>query len=298
MFLCGVFFSNFLCFFLGLISVFFFFFTIIQQVPLCCSRTASFHPKSRLLNIIILLTVLYCLPKMPIVACFGGASSPSVRLDVLAREEERRATELLKAEQFRKELGKKPALRQQVQEEAQRKLEARRDSAFKHMEDMELHRVFSGGSTHKRFWAWRKQAVLELQQLRETERLGMAQGTDTLIPPMENVTWDHTDTGESRLCITFKDPTDITNILPITTPAQFALQQQHTPDHSPCSRSGSLGLPPGKRISFCDMPQIRCDPEHYCWLRQSVSLRLVKGSSRGKSRLWTQLASLMWSTTY
>ena len=270
-------------------------------MPLYCSRTASFHPKARLLNIIILLTVLYCLPQMPIIACFGGVGSPSVRLAILARQEERRATELLKAEQFRKELGKKPALRQQVQMEAQRKLEARRDSAFKHMEDMELQRVFSEGSiprqiaAHKRFWAWRKQAVLELQQLRETERLGMAQGTDTFIPPMENVTWDHTDTGESRVCITFKDPTDITNILPITTPAEFALQQQHTPDHSPWSRSGSLGLPPGKRISFCDMPQIRCDPEHYRWLRQSVSLRLVKGSSRGKSRLWTQLASLMWS---
>ena len=56
---------------------------------------------------------------MPIIACFGGVSSPSVRLDVLAREEERRATELLKAEQSRKELGEKPALRQQVQMEAQ-----------------------------------------------------------------------------------------------------------------------------------------------------------------------------------
>ena len=244
---------------------------------------------------------------MPIIACFGGVSSPSVRLAILAQEEERRATELLKAKQFREELGKKPALRQQVRMEAQRKLEARRDSAFKHMEHMELQRIFCVGSiprqitAHKRFWAWRKQAVLELQQLRETERLGMAQGTDTFIPPMENVTWDHTDAGESRVSITFKDPTDITNILPITTPAEFALKQQHTSDHSPGFRSGteempsSPGLPPGRRILFSDMSQIRCDPEHYRWLRQSVSLRLVKGSSRGKSRLWTQLASLMWS---
>ena len=246
---------------------------------------------------------------MPIIVCFGGIN-PSVRPAIIAREEERRATELLKAEQFRKDLGKKPALRQKVQMEAQRKLESRRDSAFQQMEDTELHRIYSAGSitrqiaAHKRFWAWRKQAVLELQQLRENERLGrenLAQGTDTFIPAVEKVTWDHTDTGESRVSITFSDPTDITNILPITTPAEFALKQQHTPDPSPLSRSGtegmasSLGFPPGKRISLCEMPQTRCNPEHYRWLRQSVSVRLVKGSSRKKPRLWTQLARLMWS---
>lgn len=131
------------------------------------------------------------------------------------------------------------------------------------MQDLELLRiyhtecVFREIEAHKRYWAWRKQAVLELQQLRETQRLS---GEHLACAAEEKVIWDPAGTGESNISITLKHPTDTSDILPITTPAAFALKQQHASDPRTCFRSGTeekaspFGRqPPGKRFSFCEM---------------------------------------------
>ena len=209
-----------------------------------------------------------------------------------------------------------PALRQEMQLEYQRKFEAQQDVVFQQMQDSELLRIYGMGSmyqeikAHKRFWEWRKHAVLEFQQLRETQRLSREQlsHSDTFIPALEEVTWDPADAGESNISIMLKYTSDTTKILPITTPAAFALKQQHTSDRRPWSRSGTkataspFGQPPGKRFPFGEMSQIQCKPKHYRWLQESVRLRLVKGLSYDdqtpQNRLgpWSQLAKLMWKS--
>lgn len=241
---------------------------------------------------------------------------PSVTPSYIAHQQKIQASELLRREQFIKKVQETPALRQGMQLEAQRKLEAQQDAAFQQMQDAELLRIYHIPSTfqeikaHKRFWAWRKQAVLELQQLRETQRLStehLERTTDTFVSAIEKVAWEPVDTGESSNSITLRYTTDTANILPITTPAAFALEHQHMSDDSRSwFRSGTeemsspFGRPPGKRFSFCEMPQIQCKPEYYRWLQESVKVRLVKGLSCGDQTpqknhgLWTRLAKLMW----
>ena len=247
-------------------------------------------------------------------ACWGG-TPVSARPSYIAHQQEVRSSELLKREQFIYKIEENPALRQGMQHGAQRKFEAQQDVAFQQMQDAELLRIYRMGSmyqeieAHKRFWAWRKQAVLELQQLRETQRLStkhLERTTDTFVSAIEKVTWDPVDAGESKNSITLKYRTDTTNLLPITTPADFALKHQDTSDSRPWLRSRTegtaspFGRPPGKRFSFCELPQIKCKPEHYRWLREGVKMRLVKGFSYGdqtpqnSSGPWTQLAKLMW----
>lgn len=111
-------------------------------------------------------------------------------------EEERRAHKLQEAEQLRKELETNPALLEKMELEARRKVEARQDYAFHQMEDMELHRIFGMGSifrqtaAHRVSWAWRKQALSELQQLRETERSSreeLAQDPDAALAAKEKL---------------------------------------------------------------------------------------------------------------
>ena len=249
-------------------------------------------------------------------ACWGGPPV-SARPSFIAHQQEVRASELLKREQFIKKVEETPALRQGMQLEAQRKFEAQQDLAFQRMQDAELLRIyhipymFRQIKAHKRFWAWRKQAALELQQLRETQRLStehLERTTDSFISAIEKVTWDPVDTGESSNSITLKYTTDTANVLPITTPAAFALKYEHTSDSRSWFRSRTedtaspFGRPPGKRFSFCEMPQIQCKPGHYRWLQESVKLRLVKGLSYGDQTprsnfgLWTQLENLMWKS--
>lgn len=209
------------------------------------------------------------------------------------------------------EVEKNPALRLQMHLDAQRKFEAQQDDVFQWMQDRELLGIFHSGTmeveiqAHKRFWAWRKQAVSEMQQLRETQKLN----SDTFTRRIEKLTWEpadiEEDTGERRISVTLKCPMDFANVLPITTPVAFRARQHYTSDRRPWFRSGtegkaSTGRPPGKRFSFCEMPQIQCKPEHYRWLRESVGLRLVKGLSyddqapQSRLGLWTQLTKLMW----
>lgn len=205
-----------------------------------------------------------------------------------------------------RKLEENPTLRQKVQLEAQQKFEAQQDVAFQQMQDWELFRIYRIGSmyreikAHKLFWAWRKQAVLEVQQLQETQRTSRKH-LDAFLPAIEKVDWDDGDIGERDVDITWNLPTDANKILPITTPAAFALKQECMSFRSGTEESAdSLGRPPGKRFSFCEMPRIQCKAENYRWLQESVGLGLVKGLSYDDQRtqnrfgLWTLLARFMW----
>lgn len=156
-------------------------------------------------------------------------------------DEEERAHKLQEAEQSRKELRKEletnPALCEKMELEDRRKVEARRDYAFHQMEDMELHRIFGMGSifhqmaAHKVFWAWRKQALSELQQLRETERssrekLAQDPTSNAALAAKENMIRQFTSTEEGEEEENPPSYSDyeeyLTRILPITLPADFA----------------------------------------------------------------------------
>lgn len=216
----------------------------------------------------------------------------SLRRARIAAGEEGRAEGLQDAEQLIEEMKRNPALCRKMQVKAQQELEVQRDLAFQRMEDIERHRIYSLRSIsqqiagHKLFWAWREQALLEFRHLRQTERLD-----------------GDGDGDESCISTTSNNPADTANILPITTPAAFALRH-HTPELLPWFRSGaggtasSFGCPLGKRISFREMSQNRCNPKHYSWLKESVEFRLTKDPScddRTTQRSWPQLASLFWT---
>lgn len=214
----------------------------------------------------------------------------SVRLARIAEEEKRLAKELQDVEQLKEDLKRDPVLRRKLQLKAHQELEIEREFAFQQMEDSEQRRIYGLRSlfqqiaAHKLFWKWREQALLELRDLRQTER---SEGNDSWISTV------------------LDNPANTATILPITTPAAFALQQQqHEPERLPWFRSGaggtasSVGWPPGKRFSFREMSQNGCKPEHYRWLKESVEFRLIKDQScrdRTKERFWPQLASLFWA---
>ena len=229
---------------------------------------------------------------------FSPGIPPSVLRARRAELDEGRAFELLKATHLREEVKRDPTLRREIELEAWQKLQVRRHYAFEDMEDSALRRCsFLNLRSHKLFWAWRKQAKMELQQLRETEQSSkerMAQIMDAFLLAREN---------EARDPYTFDDSTD-TSVLPITTPAAFALK--YTPEHRPWFQSGAResilpsACPPGKRFSLCEILQIPCKPEHYRWLNKSVGPGLIKDSGSGdrtpqkRLGLWPHLAKLMW----
>lgn len=217
---------------------------------------------------------------------FSGVSQSSKKFRLLALEEQRRS-EILEAERLAKECETNPNLRHEMQLEAQQELEAQRDSAFQDMQFRELQRVSSLPSPtqqmlgHKQFWAWYKQAKLELKQLRETERSNrehLAQDTHAFTfsrkdPPSQPISTDKTRTSSSSY---FSN--EIADILPITTPDAFALE--HPPPElrlwfqaRPEKKASTSVEPPGKRFSVCEMPQIGCKPEHYIWLQKGLRPR-------------------------
>lgn len=238
------------------------------------------------------------------IACWGG-NPRGCRETYEAHQQEVQAADLLRRKQFMKKLEENPALRQEVQFEAQRRFEAHQDIAFQQMQDWELHRIYRIGSmyqeikAHKHFWVWRKQAVLEVQQLQETQRSNR-EHLDAFIPAIEKVDWETADTGEKDVAITWNYPIDTTKILPITTPAAFALQQHMSSRSGTEETASSVGRPPGKRFSFCELPWIQCKAENHHWLQKGVRLGLVQGLSYDdhtpQDRLgsWTQLAKFMW----
>ncbi len=214
----------------------------------------------------------------------------SARLSRIAVAERRRAEELRDAqedaERLKGELKTNPALRHKAHQE----LEIERDLAFQRMKDDEVSRLYGLPSLsqhiagHKLFLKWREQALLELRHLRQTE---------------------HLDGDDSWISTMLDNPADTATVLPIITPAAFALQQQqHAPERLPWFRfeaggtASSVGWCPGKRYSFREMSQKGCKPEDYRWLNESMEFRLVKGQScrdRTTQRSWPQLASLFWA---
>ena len=214
----------------------------------------------------------------------------------MAAEARERAEELRMAEQFKEELRTNSDLRRKMQPIAHQQLEIQRDLAFQRMEDFEQHRIYGLRSlsqqiaAHKLFWKWREQALLELRHLQETERL---------------------DQDDCWIFTALDNSADIATILPVTTPAAFALQQQqqqeqqqHTREKLSWFRSAargaasSLGGPPGKRFSVREMTQNRCKTEHYRWLKESVATRFTKDDScldGTTQRSWPQLARLFWT---
>lgn len=168
-----------------------------------------------------------------------------------------------------------------MQLESQRRLEHQRDVAFENMQYQFLTRVWSFAG-QKQYWAWYKQAKMELQQLRETERLDRerrAQETG-IFPLLRNnpLSPQSMKSYESRIQPFPPDRT--AEILPITTPAAFRLQHpppQPRPWFTINTEKKVLtkAEPPGKRFSACEMPQFRCNPGHYSWIQKGLRTRFL-----------------------
>ena len=211
-----------------------------------------------------------------------------------AQMQEERDSEVLKVKQLREEIKTNPTLRKEVETEARQKFEAQRDYAFSSMTSLELAKIhFRGGisqqiAASKVFCAWRKQALLELEQLRERERSStehLGRITDAFLLAKEDMAWDwyrmDTDYGSA----TSSYLAYFMNVLPITRLDAFAQKHQHPPEHPSWikSRAGKMAWsstsPPGKRFSLRQMAQTLWRPEHYRWLKEGAGLRLFSDSS-------------------
>ena len=227
--------------------------------------------------------------------CAFSASTPASMSRTRRGEvDEERASEILKVKQMREEVKTNPVLRKEVETEAQQKLEAQREYAFSQMKDLEFHRINGLGSVSRQiaaskvFCAWRKQALLELQQLRETERSStehLAQLTDAFLLAKEKMARHLYHADEDYGSATSSYLGETMDVLPITTPEAFALKHQHPPEHPSWIRSGvgamawSSTWPPGKRFSLRQTPQIPWRIQHYRWLKEGTGLRLVNDPS-------------------
>ena len=223
------------------------------------------------------------------------------RRATLIREEERLCT-LVKVDNRVNELVKSPAFREEMRQKAQQRLENERDRAFRGMNrDAYLHatRMWAGG--HRFLHEWREQASSELQQLRETERLRRAKKTaeaeEPFVAARIQLTCEITSAGAIHVSHMTgelvedkaRHEYDVSKILPITTPDEFARGFKVPP------------VIPGKRYSCCEMPRIRCKAEHYHWLKDCVRLGPVKSSRHDnqepgqKLPSWARLGNLMWA---
>ena len=224
----------------------------------------------------------------------SSSTPPHVLRARRAAAEDERHCEVLNVKQMREEAKTNPVLRKEVETEARQKLDAQREYAFSQMEGRELERIHGMGSipgqiaASKLFCAWRKQALLELQQLRETERSStehLAQLTDAFLLAKENMARHLYHADEDYGSATSSYLGETMNVLPITTPEAFALKHQHPPEHPSWIRPGPRAMawsstwPPGKRFSLRQTPQIPWRLEHYRWLKEGVGLRLVNDSS-------------------
>ena len=187
----------------------------------------------------------------------------------------RRAENILEAEQLARDCETDPTFRHEMQLEGQRQLERQRDAAFENMQYQFLVRIWSFAG-HKQYWAWYKQAKMELQQLRETERLKRghsAQETD-IFPLVRNNPLSPQSRKAYENCIQPYPPDRTAEILPITTPEAFQVQHP-SPQPRPWFRSNTEKVstrvePPGKRFSAREMSRFRCNPEHYTWIRKGL----------------------------
>ena len=232
-------------------------------------------------------------PWMTMVVISSGFPARMVRARQAACEEFTNP-EVLKAKQLRKEVERNPTLRKEVEAEAQQKLEMQREYAFSRMNHLELLRINGIGAISRQlaaskvFCAWRKQAILELQQLRERERSStehLAQLTDAFLLAKENMARDLYRADEDYGSTTASYLGETMDVVPITTPEAFALKHQHPPEYPSWirSRAGKMAWsstwPPGKRFSLRQTPQIPWRSEHYRWLKEGTGLLLVNDPS-------------------
>ena len=217
-------------------------------------------------------------------------------------QEEKRIRTLVKVDNRVNELVESPAFREEMRQKAQQRLENERDRAFQCMDgDAYLHatRIWGGGP--KFLHEWREQASSELQQLRKTERLRRekqtAEDEEPFVAARIQLTCEITSAGEIKIShrtgeLVEDSPRyedDMSKILPITTPDEFARGFKVPP------------VDPGKRYSCCEMPHIRCKAEHYHWLKECVMLGPVKSSRHDdrelgqKLRSWARLGNPMWA---
>ena len=250
---------------------------------------------------------------MPVCVAFAcGSTARNAARDFedrLAQEAEWAVTgrvgDLFKLERHVNELVKNPTFREEMRLKAQRRLDMERDWAFREMDRGAGRYAIRCGGGHVFLREWREKVSSELQQLRETERRSrefQREKDEPFVAARINLTCEITSAGESYISNMSGqllmedddyDPPNVSKILPITTPADFARDYQVPP------------VIPGQRFSFNNemMPRIRrCRPEHNDWLTQCVRLGgPVKGSSshddpqsRDGIHPWTRLASLMW----
>ena len=212
--------------------------------------------------------------KLDLVAPTMAVIQNARKWGILALEEQR-ILEILKAEQLARECETDPTFRHEMQLEGQRRLERQRDAAFENMQYQYLVRLWTFAD-HKQYWAWYKQAKMELQQLRETKRLEREhrpQETD-IFPLLRNnpLSPQSRKAYESRLQP--YPPYRTAGILPITTPEAFQLQHP-PPQPRPWFKFNTEKVltkvePPGKRFSARKMTRCRCNPEHYTWIQKGV----------------------------
>ena len=248
--------------------------------------------------------------------CAFSASTPASSSRTCRCEVDKgRASEVLKVKQMREEMKTNPVLRKEVETEAEQKLEMR-EYAFSRMKHLELLGINAIGAisqqlaASKVFCAWREQAILELQQLRERERSStehLAQLTDAFLLAKEKMAEHRYLTDEDYGSTTASYLGETMDVLPITTPEAFALKHQHPPEHPSWirSRAGKMAWsstwPPGKRFSLRQTPQIPWRLEHYRWLKEGAGLTLVSDSRcddrtpQKVPRPWAHLADLMWA---
>ena len=244
-----------------------------------------------------------------------GTPGSVLQANAASRDEERES-EVLKVKQLREEVKTNPTLRKEVETEARQKLEAQRDYVFSQMKDRGLQNLRCGRAISEQrevsevFCAWRTQALLELQQLRETERSSpehLAQLTDAFLLTKENMArWGYhidRDYGSTTSSVLG----DIMDVCPITSLDAFAKEHLHPPEHPSWikSRVGKMDWsstsPPGKRFSLHQKPQMLWRPDHYRWLKEGAGLRLfsdASGDDRTSQkgfRPWALLADLMWA---
>ena len=207
-----------------------------------------------------------------------------------------RDAEILKVKQLWEQVKTNPTLRKEVETDARQKLEAQRDYAFSEMEDHELRRIHDRASisnqiaASKIFCAWRKQALLELQQLRETEEERssaehLARLTDAFLLAKENMARDWYLVDEDYGSTTSSYLGETMDVLPITTLDAFAQKHKRPPEHPFWirSRAGKMvwssTWPPGKRFCPRQTSQITWRPEYHRWLKEGAGLRLCSDSS-------------------
>ena len=156
---------------------------------------------------------------------------------------------------------------------ALQELAAGRDEAFLRLCEAEFDRIRSkapSSAALPQFWTWKADSILEMQQIREVEQLRKERFAK--------------EKG------TFTPGTDLS----LRRPPWFWRGTEKT--------AWSPGLPPGKRFSVQDMPQVHYKPQQYRWIQESTRLRStclpIFTHHTDGSRADADVANHIWATLY